>query len=207
MKTSFFFFSLFLCIPGQAQECGLPYAQLAQIGYLEANFVEEKKLRLLRQPLVSRGRIRFTRKDTRAYLMREVTSPLRSSMLLTPEHITMRQGQTRETIGVRSKPTVFAFANAFLWILSGNRAALMQHFDMAVQSNAACNEMVVTLVPKHADLKSIVQQISLEIKGNALLTLTLKETNGDTTTMKMTETKRETRPLSEAQIQREFRIP
>lgn len=137
---------------------------LASMPGLEASFVEEKHLRLLAAPLVSRGKIYFARPG---FLARRVEAPRPSTVIITPDSLRYRDAGGDGRIDLRSRPDVQSFVESFVRVLAGDQASLEQTY--ALSFTAASTQQPkwrFELRPKAATLAELITR--LEIRGTGL---------------------------------------
>jgi hypothetical protein len=161
-------------------------AQLREAPVVRGQFVQQKFLRSLAQPLTSTGL--FTLSTTNGLLW-ELRAPLHQDLLLTPNAMFRRDdggkwqalpqpiGSARET-------------RMFLTVLGGDTQALRDNFDIALSGNAGDWQLVMT--PRSALLKQIFTDIRIS-GGKLVQRIELRETQGDRTVMEMKNTRADTK--------------
>lgn len=160
--------------------------QLRDTAVVRGQFVQQKFLRSLPQPLTSSGR--FTLSSTQGLLW-ELRAPLHQDLLITADGMFRRDdggkwqalpqpvGSGRET-------------RLFLAVLAGDTQGLQDNFDIALTGAASAWELVMT--PKSALLKQIFSDI--RITGGKLVDrIELRETQGDRTVMEMKNARADTK--------------
>ncbi len=169
------------------------FTQLSTLTGLEATFVETKKMALLRVPLRSEGTLFYMRPG---YLLRQVTQPKPSRVLITPDRLELTDTRGSRTMDLRSRPDVKLFVESFLKVLAGDRAALAEVFDIQfaritpsppLQPAGAAPglEWTLTLTPKAAPLNHIVRKLTLSGSGFAVQRMEVLETKGDHATTEL----------------------
>ncbi len=189
------------------------FTQLSTLTGLEATFVETKKMALLRVPLRSEGKLYYMRPG---YLLRQVTQPKPSRVLITPDRLELSDSRGSRTMDLRSRPDVKLFVESFLKVLAGDRAALAEVFDisfartpspLAQPADAASGlEWTLTLTPKAAPLNHIVRKLTLSGSGYAVQRMEVLETKGDHATTEL-HVKSVGRTFSEEEKLNLFGIP
>jgi hypothetical protein len=161
-------------------------SQLREAPVVRGQFVQQKYLRSLPQPLTSTGL--FTLSATNGLLW-ELRAPLHQDLMLTPNAIFRRDdggkwqalpqavGSGRET-------------RMFLTVLSGDTQALQDNFDMALRGTA--NDWNLVMTPKSALLKQIFTDIRIA-GGKLVQRIELRETQGDKTVMEMKNARADTK--------------
>lgn len=169
------------------------FAQLSTLTGLEATFVETKTMALLRVPLRSEGTLFYMRPG---HLLRQVTRPKPSRVLITPDRLELSDSRGARTMDLRSRPDVKLFVESFLKVLAGDRAALAKVFDIQFARNtpppstqsagvSAVPEWTLTLTPKAEPLNHIVRKLSLSGNGYAVQRIEVVETKGDQATTEL----------------------
>jgi hypothetical protein len=167
------------------------FSKLATLVGLEATFVEVKKLALLKVPLQSEGTLYYMKPG---YLLRDVSKPKASRVLITPDKLELKDDQNSKQIDLRARPDVKLFVESFTKVLAGDEAALAQGFDIrfaarpAAPSNPAEDVWKLTLTPKSSPLDKLVTKLVLSGKGFAVERIDVFETKGDSssTTLRVT---------------------
>jgi hypothetical protein len=161
-------------------------SQLRKAPVVRGQFVQQKYLRSLPQPLTSTGLFTLSAANG---LLWELRAPLHQDLLLTPNAIFRRDdggkwqalpqavGSGRET-------------RMFLTVLSGDTQALEDNFDMALSGTADDWNLVMT--PKSALLKQIFTDIRIA-GGKLVQRIELRETQGDKTVMEMKNARADTK--------------
>lgn len=179
--------------PGHPRTKDELFEKLATLTGLEATFVETKKMALLKVPLRSEGTLYYMRPG---YLLRQVTAPKPSSVLITPERLQMTDAQGSRTMDLRSRPDVKLFVESFIKVLAGDHAALATTFDISFTRHTpklgdATNDptspldWTLTLTPKSSPLNHIIRRLALSGKGYAVQRIEVLETKGDSSTTEL----------------------
>src|SRR5690606_34347961 len=136
-------------------------SQLRQQPVVRGSFIQEKHLRALPQPLVSRGRFVLAQELGLLWLLQ---TPLQQDYRITAQGIARRdasgwQPTTQQGASERQNRLTLA-------LLSGDSATLERDFALSLQGDAA--HWQLTLAPRAALLKQIFQRI--ELQGGASVT-------------------------------------
>lgn len=151
---------------------------------LEAEFVEEKHLSLLAQPLVSRGRLFFT---SPGLLRRAVSDPVPSTVIITPERLRMEDASGVQSIDLSSRPDLRPFVESLVWILAGNRQALHDAYAVTfVAATKADAQWTLTLAPKKEPLTHLIATITLRGNGLHVSEVVVTEKTGDSSVTRIT---------------------
>lgn len=165
------------------------FSKMATLSGLEATFVETKKVALLKVPLRSEGALYYMRPG---YLLRQVTAPKPSQVLITPERLELKDAQGSRTMDLRARPDVKLFVESFIKVLAGDQAALSKVFDIQFERLAASNlpapqpTWALSLTPKAAPLNHLVRKLTLTGKGYAVERIEVLETKGDSAVTELT---------------------
>lgn len=163
---------------GGPAELDVLLARLANVPGVSAHFREEKKLALLTLPLVSEGELAFTRPPT---LVRRVTLPEPSSMLLREGRLETWDASGKRTLDLSAYPGARILAESFLQVLAGNRAELARNYDMRMSGSLKAG-WALTLTPKVKALAQLVRELSVEGTDLTLKSLRIIEASGDVST-------------------------
>lgn len=168
------------------------FTKMATLSGLEATFVETKKVALLKVPLRSEGALFYMRPG---YLLRQVTQPKPSQVLITPERLEIKDGQGTRTMDLRARPDVKLFVEAFIKVLAGDQAALAKVFDIQFEHSIVNSSQTspppiagwnLTLTPKAAPLNQLVRRLVLSGRGYAVERIEVLETKGDSAVTELT---------------------
>jgi len=183
---------LLLGVPGLAQAFDLQQLsdQLAKPSVIHGNFTQEKHLRALPQPLVSKGTFVLAKDHGLLWLLK---TPLQQDYRITSQGIARRDAN-----GWQLLPNKSAGAEQnrlFLAVLQGDSSGLQRDFDLQLQGEA--QQWKLTLTPRSLLLKQVFTQINID--GGALVrTIELLETQGDSTLLRMQDSTAD-QPLSNAE--------
>lgn len=181
-----------------AQPFDLPQLaeQLSGPAVVRGDFIQEKHLRALPQPLTSHGRFVLARDHGLLWLLQQ---PIRQDYRITPQGIARRGEQGWQAVDPQGGSA--RQNQLFLAVLSGDTQALQRDFDL--QLNGDPDAWRLQLTPRGALLKQIFADI--EIQGGETVTrIELHETQGDRTLIRLldsqtdvTLTAREKRDLAD----------
>ncbi|MED7665816.1 outer membrane lipoprotein carrier protein LolA [Pseudomonas moraviensis subsp. stanleyae] len=164
--------------------------QLAQPDVIHGQFIQEKHLRALPQPLISKGSFVLAKNHGLLWLLK---TPLQQDYRITAKGIARR-----DTNGWQLLPNKSAGAEQnrlFLAVLQGDSSGLQRDFELALSGTA--QQWQLSLTPRSMLLKQVFKQINID--GGALVqTIELLETQGDSTLLRMQDSTAE-QPLSEAE--------
>jgi hypothetical protein len=147
---------------------------------LYAHFREEKHITLLQQPLVSERSIYFA---PPARFARHTEKPIASTMIIDGNQLQFGSADNQESMNLGTNPVARLFADAFVMLLSGNRAGLEKIFKMqlAPRPGGASGEWKLVLTPRVAPMDKMIKEMELRGRGLNLNELDVRETSGDWT--------------------------
>lgn len=164
--------------------------QLARPDVIHGQFTQEKHLRALPQPLLSKGSFVLAKNHGLLWLLK---TPLKQDYRITAKGIARRDDN-----GWQLLPNKSAGAEQnrlFLAVLQGDSSGLQRDFELALSGDA--QQWKLTLTPRSVLLKQVFNQINID--GGALVkTIELLETQGDSTVLRMQDSTAG-QPLSDAE--------
>ena len=164
--------------------------QLAKPDVIHGQFTQEKHLRALPQPLISKGSFVLAKNHGLLWLLK---TPLKQDYRITAKGIARRDDN-----GWQLLPNKSAGAEQnrlFLAVLQGDSSGLQRDFELALSGDA--QQWKLTLTPRSLLLKQVFNQINID--GGALVqTIELLETQGDSTVLRMQDSTAG-QPLSDAE--------
>jgi hypothetical protein len=144
-----------------------------------AHFEEERQIALLAVPMRSSGTVHFDRKQG---LVRHTLKPKRQSVRLLGDTLTVWDGAKVQVVHLEN-PTLRAFSEAFIKVLSADKAGLDR--DFAIQFTSDKDQAwTVTLAPKAEALRKVLRALEIHGKAAEVSTIVIRETSGDTSTMR-----------------------
>jgi Outer membrane lipoprotein carrier protein LolA len=164
--------------------------QLAKPSVIHGNFIQEKHLRALPQPLVSKGTFVLAKDHGLLWLLK---TPLQQDYRISAQGIARRDAN-----GWQLLPNKSAGAEQnrlFLAVLQGDSSGLQRDFELQLQGEA--KQWKLTLIPRSLLLKQVFTQINID-GGELVQTIQLLETQGDSTVLRMQDSTA-AQPLSDAE--------
>ncbi|MCD5995080.1 outer membrane lipoprotein carrier protein LolA [Pseudomonas sp. CDFA 602] len=157
--------------------------QLAKPAVVQGRFVQEKHLRALPQPLLSKGRFVLAKELGLLWLLE---TPLKQDYRISATGIARREtaGGTSSWKPVQSKNAGAEQNRLFLAVLQGDSSGLQRDFDLQLTGNA--NAWQLQLTPRSLLLQQVFKQININ-GGELVQQIELLETQGDSTVLKMTD--------------------
>ena len=165
-------------------------AQLAKPDVIHGQFIQEKHLRALPQPLISKGSFVLAKNHGLLWLLK---TPLQQDYRISAKGIARRDGN-----GWQLLPNKSAGAEQnrlFLAVLQGDSSGLQRDFDLQLQGTP--DHWTLTLTPRSLLLKQVFNQINIE-GGELVQRIELQEAQGDSTLLKM-QNSVSNHPLNEAE--------
>ncbi|EIK69641.1 outer membrane lipoprotein, carrier protein, LolA family [Pseudomonas synxantha BG33R] len=183
---------LLLGVPGLAQAFDLQQLsdQLAKPAVIHGSFTQEKHLRALPQPLVSKGTFVLAKDHGLLWLLK---TPLQQDYRITGQGIARRDAN-----GWQPLPNKSAGAEQnrlFLAVLQGDSSGLQRDFELQLQGQP--HNWKLTLTPRSLLLKQVFTRINID-GGELVQTIELLETQGDSTVLRMQDSTAD-QPLSDAE--------
>jgi hypothetical protein len=164
--------------------------QLAKPDVIHGQFIQEKHLRALPQPLLSKGSFVLAKNHGLLWLLK---TPLQQDYRITAKGIARRDDN-----GWQMLPNKSAGADQnrlFLAVLQGDSSGLQRDFELALSGDA--QQWKLSLTPRSLLLKQVFKQINID--GGALVqTIELLETQGDSTVLRMQDSSA-AQPLSDTE--------
>ncbi|WP_065897123.1 outer membrane lipoprotein carrier protein LolA [Pseudomonas sp. 24 E 13] len=164
--------------------------QLAKPSVIHGNFTQEKHLRALPQPLVSKGTFVLAKDHGLLWLLK---TPLQQDYRITSQGIARRDANGWQLLPNKSAGT--EQNRLFLAVLQGDSSGLQRDFDLQLQGQA--QDWKLTLIPRSLLLKQVFTQINID-GGTLVKTIELLETQGDSTVLRMQDSSAD-QPLSDAE--------
>ncbi|MDD0973669.1 outer membrane lipoprotein carrier protein LolA [Pseudomonas fontis] len=179
-----------LLLVGLMSACGLAQAfgladlsrQLGEAPVVKGAFIQEKHLRALPQPLVSKGHFVLTREHGLLWLLQ---TPVQQDVRLNANGIARRDAGRWQMLpgsaaGTQQNKLFFA-------VLQGDSSGLQRDFELNLQGSA--EHWQLRLTPRSLLLKQIFTQINID-GGRFVERIELRETQGDSTLLRMPESTR-----------------
>ncbi len=160
--------------PGEAARL---LALFRQTSTLRAHFREEKRLAILAVPLVSSGDVYFSAPDR---LVREVTDPAPSTVVIDGDHISFREGGYVQALPLAQSPIARSFVDSLLEILSGDLSGLARTYALRLAGQARGN-WSLALSPRSVPLSNWLESIDLSGHGATVDRMAIREKSGDET--------------------------
>ena len=146
------------------------------------SFIEVRRTRLLKRPVISAGQLEFL---GRGHLAKEVKQPRRQRLEIdgAVARVSMSAGQTRE-FDLANAPDVRAVFTALGGVLGGDVSAIRSAFRMTARQGAT--DWLLELTPVGSDVAKRVTSISFHGRDALLACVVVTEPNGTVSTTVMT---------------------
>ncbi|WP_337156849.1 outer membrane lipoprotein carrier protein LolA [Pseudomonas putida] len=172
---------LLACPPAMAFDLADLQKQLSAPAVVSGNFVQEKHLRALAQPLTSQGRFVLARDHGLLWLLR---TPLRQDYRINANGIARRdpdgwQRLPNQSAGAQQNRLFFA-------VLQGDSSGLQRDFELSLSGDA--EHWQLRLTPRSLLLKQIFTRIDIT-GGRFVERIDLAETQGDSTVLRMQDSR------------------
>jgi len=164
--------------------------QLARPEVIHGQFIQEKHLRALPQPLTSKGRFVLAKNHGLLWLLQ---TPLQQDYRITAQGIARRDGSAWQMLPNKSAGA--EQNRLFLAVLQGDSSGLQRDFELSLAGEP--QQWKLTLTPRSVLLKQVFNQINID-GGELVQRIELLETQGDSTVLRMQDST-SAHPLSEAE--------
>lgn len=148
----------------------------------QVSFVEQHFLALLKRPVESFGELTYDAPDR---LEKRTLEPRPESMLLVGDVLTIRRGSNSRVLDLKSYPQVLPFVESIRATLAGDRGALERVFRVDYAGDLA--RWALILIPRDIKMAKTVAQVRIDGSQDKLLTVEIRETDGDRSLMTLRE--------------------
>ncbi|MGE8188146.1 outer membrane lipoprotein carrier protein LolA [Pseudomonas sp. NPDC086278] len=164
--------------------------QLARPEVIHGNFVQEKHLRALPKPLISKGTFVLAKNNGLLWLLK---TPLQQDYRINAKGIARRDANGWQLLPGKSAGA--EQNRLFLAVLQGDSSGLQRDFELSLAGDS--QSWKLTLTPRSLLLKQVFNQINIT-GGELVSTIELLETQGDSTLLRMQDSS-SAQPLSDAE--------
>lgn len=157
-------------------------AAAQKINTLQCDFTQTKRLKMLNNKVVSRGRMYYQRSDR---LRWEYASPYQFTFLLNGNQALTRQGGKTKMIATQQSKTLRQVSRIMMSSVVGD--CLSNTRDFKVTLKQVSGQWQATLVPQRGSMKQMFRSIRLTFhkKSRQVTSVLLTEKNGDTTLIEL----------------------
>lgn len=167
--------------PADGQAFAEALDQLQDVEVLRADFRQRKQIEALSRPLISSGTILFA-SERGVYW--QTQTPFPAVSLILPGEIRQRNDDgTWRVTTAGDQPMIRTFTDLFLATFSGDASQLRDHFELFFSGDKRAWQL--GLKPRDSQLQKAIRHIIVS-GGENLDSVTIVETNGDSTTIELT---------------------
>jgi len=154
---------------------------LAQSGAVRASFQESRRLTVLVDPIETTGQLYFLPPNR---LARVTRWPTPSRVIVDDRVVILEDGLGRRELNLEKSPIGQSLIGGIVLLLGGNLEGLQRLYETAYEAHDEA--WTLTMVPIQSTLRSMIREIRAEGRGQDITRMTTVETNGDLTTMELT---------------------
>lgn len=160
-------------------------AAAQKINTLQCDFTQTKRLKMLNNQVVSRGRMYYQKSDR---LRWEYTSPYSYTFLLNGNQALMRQGRQTKVSSTAGNKTLREVSRIMMSSVVGNCLSNTRDFKVALRQVGG--RWQATLTPQRGTMKQMFKNIRLTFNRQTkqVQSVLLTEKNGDTTLIELHNT-------------------
>lgn len=158
-------------------------AQIEQYPVLRAEFTQSKQMAALKRPLVTTGRLVYSRSHG---VLWQIEQPYRISYMLGEEKIAeIGADGTRRQRGLREVPGLAQVGRVFRALLGANSTALHEYFDATVRADPLnAGKWEIELRPRQPQLAQFLTGLQLS-GGRFVDRIRIDEAGGDSTQIRL----------------------
>ena len=157
-------------------------AQIEQNAVVRAEFMQTKQMAALKKPLVTRGKLTFSRQQGVLWL---IERPYRMSYVLGEGRIVeIGSDGLRRVRDSRDVPGLAQVGRVFRAVLGARTEALREYFDASVQGDTA--RWTIELKPRQPQLAQFISGIQLS-GGRFVEEIRIDESAGDSTQIRFSD--------------------
>jgi hypothetical protein len=170
----------------QTQAWGLEQlmSELAHVERSQAQFTEQKYMKVLKRPVESSGTLIYEAPDR---MIKRTLKPKLETMTVDADRLTLeRQGRTR-ALRLQDYPTLWAFIESIRSTLKGDLSALQRFYQ--VELSGEPQHWSLTMKPKDVKMSRVISSVEIAGTQGKIRTVKVQETQGDHSVMTITEEK------------------
>lgn len=155
----------------------------AHINTMSCNFVQTKKLHMLKSSVSSRGKMYYSKPNR---LRWEYTSPYRYQFVMNGQTVTMRNARGTSRADVAQSKVFKEITRIMMSSVVGSCVNDSRDFKVALQGGG--NNWHAVLTPRRNPLRQMFSSIIVyfDIRRSTVTAVRMTERNGDTTTINLT---------------------
>ncbi|MDT8388842.1 MAG: outer membrane lipoprotein carrier protein LolA [Thiogranum sp.] len=158
----------------------LVLARLAEPAVVRADFVQEKTLRVLSRPIVSRGRIIVSRGEG---LIWQIEAPLEMSIAFSDARIVESDADGRHLVdGGGDNRIQTEVGRVFRGLLTPDPEILQRYFRLNVEGDV--DNWRIDLTPRSAGLATFIEALQI-VGGRTIETIVIRESDTDSTVIRL----------------------
>lgn len=148
---------------------------LAQVKQRRARYVETHDRRVLKEPLVTKGTLRFT---APSFLEKDIQEPFKERYLIEGDRLLVDRPEESDsmTLSLEEHPALHAFMEGFLAVLRGDLATLETYYALDLQG--AQDQWVLRLRPLQEELRNELQSITFKGKNDQIDSIEVMHSSG-----------------------------
>jgi outer membrane lipoprotein-sorting protein len=131
-------------------------ARLAAESSVDQQFVQEKRLRILKRPLRTEGTMLYRRERGVCW---HTAQPVESTLVLGEQQLLQINGDQTLRLKAEQQPALFGFTRLFFAALSGQVDKLAEHFEL--QAGGTADHWQLDLQPRDALLQKFIARMML----------------------------------------------
>ncbi|WP_299081955.1 outer membrane lipoprotein carrier protein LolA [uncultured Paraglaciecola sp.] len=167
-------FLMLLFFSAHSSSADSPSLSLDASGDQQGQFIQQKHLKVLSQPFVTKGNYHY---QQNIGLVWNTKLPLVSELKITSEGVSERQPDGN----FKTLTNNAQFSELLLALFSGQQQSLQQQFTLTQQENT------LTLIPKVQQISQIFERITLLLSEQGIQKITLYEPQGNYTTILLSQ--------------------
>jgi outer membrane lipoprotein-sorting protein len=156
-------------------------AAMRDVRASSGHFTEQKFVAMLKQPLLSSGRLVYVAPDQ---LWKETDAPVVSRLIVKGDHVTVVQPDGVRELSLSQYPEIGALVESMRAILAGDAATLSRYYAVTLTGDA--REWLLALEPRDDRLRKLLKTIRIQGQGNSVRGVETVEREGDRTVMTIT---------------------
>lgn len=157
------------------------------VGTVQADFTQTKRLKMLNDAMVSKGRMWCTQPNR---LRWEYTTPYASLFILNDDKVLFRNSKRSNTLNANRHKRIREMIR--IMIPSNLGKVLSEKKDFHTTAGTTENQHILTLIPQNKELKQMFTRIVLyyDRKQAVVTQIEMYEKNGDSTTIQLSSIKK-----------------
>jgi outer membrane lipoprotein carrier protein len=165
-------------------------AVASQLKSLECDFVQTKRLKMLNEKMVSKGKMYYRQQNK---LRWEYSTPYEYTFILNETKVLLKNNRRNDVIDVNQNKMFKEIARIMMNSVLGK--CLSDEKDFQVSISEINQEWVATLLPQRKDMKQMFQKIILHFNRQRAMVsqVELIERNGDNTLIELQNVQKNTK--------------